>query len=1655
MSIRDERCVEVEESIADVLEGLASTKLMEHIAECDLCRDFKYEAEQTALTMESVGADFHPTEGFPDRLVGLVLQQRPDGPQPALSQSSILPRNSAVGDVREPMRRSVDPVIVDPVMTAKTEFAPLGRPDDEADAASKTMLSDAPDLQSRDLESQDVNATVIEAPRFSAADHSSSRQGPTRLPDPPPPTEVGASARLAAVPTEISDPFVATHKTLPLSAVPSKGLLGAAVMRDASGSIVPATAASASVAAQVTHDSSVPAIVEATTGRNDTGPRGAEHNTDAPIALDAFGLGGGAQPASRLEPAMKTLPERRSPVAAGAAAPASVQGGNVRSLFRRKGFIAALAGGMAAAAAVGAFLVNKNDKTENQVATLEGSWGGTVASVSRASADGGSGFEICKDTCKPALAGAAVEAGSTLKTDSKTRARVKLADDTWIALDRDTEVSLPAGKTRQAKIQKGMVVADVKKVDGIEPAKLMLPHGEVVLSGTKMAATVTDRRASVEIVRGDAEITSKSGVTSKLRAGEEATISGDGEPVIFAKTTMSDVLEWSSESADDVDAPALKGLGELRARRPGKTEEKVGAVKLTKHDVKVRVVDVIARTEVDETFTNQTDEELEGIFRFPLPPGAQIENLALEVDGKMIDGAFVDRDKGAAIWRGVIQNAAPKSPKPREEIIWVAGPWRDPALLEWQRGGRFELRIFPIPKKGSRRVKLTYTEPVAQSGGVRRFTYPLAHDASGSTKIDDFNIDLQVLGNDKEFGVETRGYQLAKADSASGGERFTLAEKNFVPAGDLTVEYALPDRTSALSWWAYDMPASATTVAQTGNAPPAIANSGVNLAGAPKNAQQKAKDAAAEAKALVDDSSAYVALAVRPKLPRFPEGKDRLHIVVVDSSRSMIGERFARATRLASGIVREMDRRDQFMVLACDITCQAMGATDGRTLPLPTEPSAEAAGQVESFLGSIEPDGGSNMLAAVKAARAAAGSSGRELRVIYLGDGTPTVGPTKASTLESAIRHELPSGQGSIIAVALGSDADAVSLAAMARGGNGVLVPYVPGQRVNAASVDVLAAAYGSILSDVEVVLPAGLTEVTPKRLDPIPAGGEAFILARMTGGKQVTGDVVLRGKIGNERFEKKWEARVVSSSKAGNAFVPRLFAAAKIAELEQKGASDDRERVVALSKQFNVASRHTSLIVLESEAMFKAFGLDKNGIATAFTGEDRADRSSAAADEPSADDAEAERSEEKSASDKSKKESGGGRAKDMGFDGDLSGAKGGGGFAAPPPAPSTSPGQSQAGPAPAAEAAAPAMKSSAKPSARPNDPFSPDWRQDPARRPAPIIRPQNMIPMRRVFDRKASFSADNQLVSEVANLLVDAESASKAAPDSRDKTVALYKALMSSGRVGEALELTAKWSQRDALDPEALMARADLAAMNGDREKSMRIMSGLADVRPGDKTVQKRLAAAFTQLGAADHACQHRLALADIDDTDVNAVAAAVRCSQDQGLRDVSQTMLTSVRSDLREKIDTASRTLKLNETPALLGDVRVTATWTTPVDLDLAIVDKSGKRVSFLGSNAQSVSVSAKDASSSSTETLAISGLGSGTFAVEIVRANKDSSNTPVRGELLFTLPGGEVRKVPFTLTGARQSVGSMKVFFTSRLVPANDPSFGGGGWRGRPVF
>jgi hypothetical protein len=1590
-------CLQVEDNLVGVLDGSADAALFEHIADCDLCRDLRHDAERAATAVKQASADFRAPAGFSESLLAKIEAARPNGPTGPSSlstmgapvgQAAVRPQTpvAAAGSVKaEPRSQTAAPAAAP--AKAEVQPTPVRRSEMALDTIIDPVRSFAPNVEST------IDPDIATAPT--------------------------ALAPLAALKT---NPSPRSNESSEAPAQSGRRTAEPPEQQRSSG-----------VAA---------AVSGLDTARSAPKPgRGTEPGAPEPSALKS----GHAVSARPAEP----LPAKTGDVK---------KGGKVLPFFRRPVFLGSAVLAMAAAAAAGFYVKGRSNNGPQETVNADAPWSGKVALVSRASADKTGGFEACDSegkSCTAMTAGTDLSQGTTLRTDARTRARVKLSDGTWMAMDRDTEIAIAAGKERAAKVVRGSVVADVANLKDAAPARFAFDTGSVEVLGTKLQITAARDRASVEVARGTVRVKSTTGKWLEVRAGEEATIGDKGEPVVASSASLADVMEWSDQSQEEVDAPVLRGLGELRAKKPGDTKEKDRAVHLAKHAVKVRIVDLVARTEVDETFNNDTDEELEGIYRFPLPPDAQIENLALEVDGQLISGAFVDRDKGAAIWRGAIQNAAPKQVKQREEIIWVPGPWHDPALLEWQRGGRFELRIFPIPKRGSRRVKLTYTQTVDQSAGVRRFTYPLAHDTSGTTKIDSFDMDVQLLGHSKEFGVTARGYELASASGEGEADRRTFHADGFTPAGDLTVEYALPDRDKEVTAWAYRMDSA-----------PAPATSSPTTPGGAAAAQPAVKAGTSDEKAAIEaarqianDTSPYVAIALRPKLPRWQEQKERTHVIVVDTSRSMVGERFARARRLASTIVKEMDRRDSFVVLACDTTCRGM---DGSIAPRPMTPGAGAAGEVEKFLDPIEPDGGSDLAAAISAARAAAGSSrGKELRILYLGDGTPTVGPTRASHLEAAVHSAMPPGDGAIVAVALGTDSDTKSLQALARGGGGVVVPYVPGQKVTTAALEVLSAAYGVVLRDPEIELPPGLTQVTPSRLDPIRAGGETIIVARMAVDGDVTGTIKLRGRVAGERFEQTYPVRVVPTSSAGNAFVPRLFAAAKIADLERTGGDLAKPMIVELSKRFAVASEFTSLLVLESAAMFKAFGLDRGSVGPAFTGEVGARSESADAEnDPSDTLAEDEAggglgSPGGDKDSKSKAEAKGGAAAEAAADDGFgsghgrSGASVAAASAAPAQAAPPSP-VATMGPPPATKPS-PAKKVA---SCAPGDPFCFDDLQQPRREP-PRLPPQRpLVAMKRVFERRAGFEAANTVAQDNLTKVAAAETALQAQPDSRDKTAALYALYATAGRLGEAQELTSRWSGRDALDPDALLARVDLAVRQGDRERAIRILGGLTDVRPGDKAIQTRLIDLFDAAQNPTRACAHRIALADIATTDAKAVAAAVSCARAQGMAELADTMRRDVDDKTRDAVDkTITAAAVATPVTSVRGDVQVTADWNGAADIDVALIDAQGKRMSWLGSTNSKVTVSALNTTSTRTESVGFVGLGSGSYVIEITRAAGNDANVNVndviRGDLTLRLPNGGSRKVPFTLNGPRAEAGTLRVFFESKLVPV-DGGFGGfGGW------
>lgn len=1214
---------------------------------------------------------------------------------------------------------------------------------------------------------------------------------------------------------------------------------------------------------------------------------------------------------------------------------------------------------------------------------IPGVQGGSAwqAKVSELSTLGGDGkLEVCDaqgTRCAPLRKGDSAGPDALLRTDPRARARLALSDGSELSLDYDTQLLLNGKSSRRAQLLKGAVVADIAHKPG-DQVRFDLPLGHLDVLGTKFGLRIRERTNTVEVSRGQVRLVDLHDRSVEVRAAEQGRITGELAPEVTSTLLLAEGLSWSDPAASHPESEsAARGLGELRAKKPGEQEERKNAVRLTSHRIKVRISGSVARTEVEESFANSSTEVLEGIYRFPLPPDAQIERLALEVDGKWEEGAFVDRERASAIWRGSIVNAAPQARRDmRDEIIWVPGPWRDPALLEWQRGGRFELRIFPIPKQGSRRIRLAYTQMLPPSGGLRRYTYPLAHDPGGSTRVDDFALDLQVRGHDSAVGVTPQGYAMNREGSEPGAERLTFQSNGFVPAGDLTVEYALPDRRAEMSSWAY-----------------------------------RPSDPGAGSSIPRDQS--YVALALRPQLPRAEERQPRSVVLVVDSSRSMFGETYQRATRLASRLVAELDETDHVTVLACDTECRGLpGGFVG--------PGTSAARDVSRFLEGVTPEGASDPTAAVRSGvTMATGEKGRALRVVYIGDGTPTVGPTRPSTVTSEVRSLMATSQASLTAIAVGAESDLTTLRAMARGGGGVVLPYAPGQTVTEAVYGAVGALSGNALRDVQITLPSGLVAVAPERLDTVPAGGEAIVVARLAE-DTVDGTVVLRGKVGSKDFEQRYPLKVLATSSTGNAFVPRLYAATRIADLEQRGDAAAKAEAIKLSSQFNIASRYTSLLVLESTAMFQAFGLDNSRRTPEWSGEE------------SLTTANAQGEVDYGAGDREQSAASGGGGMRLGASAaeiaprrsaakrDNSAPPSGGFASESAPSEDLAAGPQGAWPS-AAQAPMPAAQSLPP---KPKEAVA--W--EPLARERTVMRP-----MRRVWDRKGEVLTKSTVPSLAASeKIAEAERSMADNPNRRGAVKRLYALYAMAGDLPRAADLARRWSEKEPLDVEALTARADLAARAGDRDLAIRILGSVVDVRPDDVRAQERLARLHRWAGRPALGCRHSVAIAEIRGKDAKLLEEAVRCSRNAGADLLANQLLGEAELPVAEAVRSL---LSHSQVDAHLeGDLKLKAQWSGGADLDLALIDPDGSRISWLGAPTRAV-ITATDVVSSEREGLALRGAKPGEYVVEIVRGGGSASAS---GTLDIEVAGNR-RSIPFSLEGGRVTLAIAKITMTPRLVPA----------------
>jgi hypothetical protein len=276
------------------------------------------------------------------------------------------------------------------------------------------------------------------------------------------------------------------------------------------------------------------------------------------------------------------------------------------------------------------------------------------------------------------------------------------------------------------------------------------------------------------------------------------------------------------------------------------------------------------------------------------------------------------------------------------------------------------------------------------------------------------------------------------------------------------------------------------------------------------------------------------------------------------------------------------------------------------------------------------------------------------------------------------------------------------------------------------------------------------------------------------------------------------------------------------------------------------------------------------------------------------------------------------------------------------------------------------------------------------------------------------------------------AETALRESPDSRDRHKALVRALSRAGELERAEEVAKAWIERDQLDTEALTYLSDVVGRSGRRDESIRLLSGVVDLRADDRALHERLASAFERAGMPARACAHRVSLAEIRGDDVTAQATAVRCERGLGRSDAADRLLGALtESSLRDRV---TRELASTVSPSRpRGEIMLDATWSGSADVDLSLVTPEGTRISWLGGR---TTVVGEDGTRVGGEKLGLRRASAGSYLIEVNRVST-TDRTPITGRIQVRALEGN-RTIPFTLSGDRVIVGRIDVTRESRNVP-----------------
>jgi Ca-activated chloride channel family protein len=203
------------------------------------------------------------------------------------------------------------------------------------------------------------------------------------------------------------------------------------------------------------------------------------------------------------------------------------------------------------------------------------------------------------------------------------------------------------------------------------------------------------------------------------------------------------------------------------------------------HRVRVTIEDQVATTHVDQVFVNESGYQLEGVYMFPLPEGATINDFSMWVDGERLSGEVLPAEQARHIYEDIVRRQ------------------RDPALLEYVGRNVFRASIFPIPPQAEKRVEIEYTEVLPLDNGLVHYRYPLDTERFSPKPIGDVSVHVEVHSREAIKAVYSPSHDVDVDRRGDYNVTIGYEDADVLPNTDFQLYYSVAEEDIGLNLLSY------------------------------------------------------------------------------------------------------------------------------------------------------------------------------------------------------------------------------------------------------------------------------------------------------------------------------------------------------------------------------------------------------------------------------------------------------------------------------------------------------------------------------------------------------------------------------------------------------------------------------------------------------------------------------------------------------------------------------------------------------------------------------------------------------------------------------------------------------------------------------------